>query len=73
MKRDTKIFIIFIVLFLAGVIPFKFTKTPEPYIFGWLPFPLFYWWIVIALSFIFLLWVAFSWIKLDEKGKEDKK
>ena len=57
------IFIIFIVLLLAAMIPFGFTLSPEPYVFGWLPFPLLYWWIHMLLNLVFVLWVAREFVK----------
>lgn len=68
MKRNTKIFVIFVILLLAAMIPFEFTMNPEPYVFGWLPFPLLYWWILIAINFSFMIWVAYPWLKGDKKG-----
>lgn len=72
MTRNQKVLIIFIILLLAGAIPFKFTANPEPYIFGWLPFPLLYWWILVVLDLVFLLWVTYSWLN-DNKKKEGER
>ncbi|MDR7870883.1 MAG: hypothetical protein RIN55_08500 [Tissierellaceae bacterium] len=61
---------IFAVLLLLGMIPFSFTATPEPYIFGWLPLPLLYWWVLMGINLIFVLWVANSFVK---NAKEEDK
>lgn len=63
MKRNTLTLVIFAILFLAACIPFGFTESPEPYVFGWLPFPLLYWWILVGLNFVFLLWTTYAWLK----------
>lgn len=69
MKKKNIIKIIFAILLLLAMIPFSFTKSPEPYIFGWLPFPLFYWWILMFLNLIFVLFVAYDFVK-NEKDEE---
>ncbi|MCG0276249.1 MAG: hypothetical protein L5655_08860 [Thermosediminibacteraceae bacterium] len=62
--------IIFVILLLAAAIPFEFTERPEPYVFGWLPFPLFYWWILVILNLLFLYWVSSSWLReINEKKR----
>ncbi|MBC8587208.1 hypothetical protein [Paratissierella segnis] len=61
---------IFVVLLLLAIIPFSFTASPEPYIFGWLPLPLLYWWSLMVINLIFVLWVA---KKFTESAKEEKK
>ena len=71
MKKKNKIIMgIFIVLLLLAMIPFSFTKSAEPYIFGFLPFPLFYWWILMVVNLIFVLIVAHDFVK-NEKDEED--
>ncbi|MDD7305757.1 MAG: hypothetical protein PUG67_04125 [Peptoniphilaceae bacterium] len=71
MKKKNKIIMgIFIVLLLLAMIPFSFTKSAEPYIFGFLPFPLFYWWILMFVNLIFVLIVAHDFVK-NEKDEED--
>ncbi len=49
---------IFVILLLLAMIPFSFTATPEPYVFGWLPLPLLYWWGLMIVNLVFVLWVA---------------
>lgn len=61
---------IFVVLLLLAIIPFSFTASPEPYIFGWLPLPLLYWWGLMVINLIFVLWVA---KKFTKSAKEEKK
>lgn len=65
-----KILTIFVVLLLLAVIPFSFTANPEPYLFGWLPFPLLYWWVLMVVNLIFVLWVA---KKFTESSKGELK
>lgn len=60
---------IFVVLLLLAMIPFSFTASPEPYIFGWLPMHLLYWWILMIINLIFILWVA---KKFTDSAKEEK-
>ncbi|HLR20709.1 MAG TPA: hypothetical protein VK087_01755 [Tissierellaceae bacterium] len=60
---------IFVVLLLLALIPFSLTATPEPYIFGWLPFPLLYWWILMVVNLVFVLWVSKKFV---ESSKEDE-
>ncbi|MGN9165817.1 hypothetical protein ACTNDY_11150 [Tissierellaceae bacterium HCP3S3_D8] len=62
---------IFIILLLLAMIPFSFTATPEPYIFGWLPFPLLYWWGLMIVNLIFVLWVAKKFT-IYSKGESKK-
>lgn len=69
MKKKNIIKIIFAILLLLAMIPFNFTNSPEPYLFGWLPFPLFYWWILMFLNLIFVLFVAYDFVK-NEKDEE---
>lgn len=64
------IFVVFVILLLAGMIPFKFTATPDPILFGWLPGPLLYWWILMGINLIFVLLVAKSFV---ESGDEEDK
>ena len=66
------ILIIFIILLGAAIIPFSFTSTLGPYIFGWLPFPLLYWWILMFLNLIFMFWVCKSFVKSVESNKEEE-
>lgn len=61
---------IFAILLLLGMAPFSFTATPEPYIFGWLPFPLLYWWILMAINLIFVLWVTKQFTKNAKKEEQ---
>lgn len=63
------ILVVFVVLLSLAMIPFGFTMSPEPYVFGWLPFPLFYWWILMAVNLAFVLWVAKEFVKHE---KEDE-
>lgn len=63
---------IFVVLLCAGMIPFEFTSTPEPYVFGWLPFSLLYWWILMFINLIFIAWVCRSFVKSAEKDKKEE-
>lgn len=66
------ILIIFVILLLLGMAPFSFTATPEPYVFGWLPFPLLYWWILMAINLVFVLWVANSFVKDANKDPREE-
>jgi hypothetical protein len=59
---------LFVLLFLAAAIPWPWTARPEPYLFGWLPFPLFYWWVLVVLNFIYILWAANEWLR-SKRGK----
>lgn len=61
---------IFVILLLLGMVPFSFTATPQPYVFGWLPFPLLYWWILMAINLVFVLWVAKEFTKNSKKEAE---
>ncbi len=69
---NKKVFWIFLVLLCAAALPFSFTTRPEPYIFGWLPFPLFYWWILVVVNFVFLFRVTRSWLAEQRKKEEGK-
>ena len=53
------------------MMPFEFTKSPEPYMFGWLPFPLFYWWILMFVNLIFVLFVVKDFAKNEKDGEEN--
>lgn len=65
--------IIFAVLLLAGMLPFGFTASPEPLVFGWLPFPLLYWWVLMFLNLVFVLWVAHCFVKeAEEKNRAEQ-
>ncbi len=66
------ILIIFVILLLLGMVPFSFTATPEPYIFGWLPFPLLYWWILMIINLIFVLWVAKKFTDSVKRRRNDE-
>lgn len=65
------IFTIFVILLMLALIPFKFTASPEPFLFGWLPLTLAYWWILMFLNLIFVLWVAYSFVKSDDNDGEE--
>lgn len=54
---------IFAILLFLGVAPFSFTATPDPYLFGWLPLSLGYWWVLMAVNLVFVLWVAKEFVK----------
>lgn len=70
-KRNNKlIFLIFTILLLAAMIPFNFTETPYPILFGWLPATLLYWWGLMGVNLIFVLWVAKAFVNDDKE--EDK-
>ena len=69
MKKKNVIKIIFVILLMLAIIPFDFTKNAEPYIFGWIPFPLFYWWILMFLNLIFVLKVAYDFVR-NENDEE---
>lgn len=58
---------IFAVLFFLCMFPFAFTNSPEPYIAGWLPFPLLYWWILMLLNLVFVCWVCHVFVKNAKK------
>jgi hypothetical protein len=62
---------IFVVLFLLGAVPWPFTAQPTPYIGGWLPFPLAFWWILMAVNLIFVLLVAKHFVNVSEKNIEE--
>lgn len=66
MKKNTLIKVVFVILLLLAMLPFGFTKSPEPYVFGWLPFPLFYWWILMFVNLIFVLIVAKDFVNNGE-------
>lgn len=64
-KKDIKIFV---VLLLLALIPVDLSKIfPETYFFGWLPIQLLYWWILIAINFIFILRLVKRKIKEAEQ------
>lgn len=63
---------IFLVLLGAAIIPFGFTSVQGPYIFGWLPFTLLYWWILMFINLIFIFWVCSAFVKNAEKNKEEE-
>ena len=67
-----KILTIFVVLLLLALIPFGFTSTPEPYVFGWLPFPLLYWWILMIVNLVFVLYVAKEFVKYEGEDDNDE-
>lgn len=68
--KNKYIFIIFVILLLAAMIPFSFTSRPEPFLFGWLPLSLAYWWTLMIVNLIFVLWVAYSFVK-NNNDEED--
>lgn len=68
-KKNKLIASVFITLLLLAMLPFGFTKNPEPYIFGWLPFPLFFWWILMFVNLIFVLLVTHDFVK-NEKDED---
>ena len=63
---------IFIVLFLTTAIPWPFTAASGNYLFGWLPRPLAYWWILMAVNLVFVLLVSRHFVKTskDEEYEE---
>lgn len=66
-KLNNKLILtIFIILLLAAMIPTKFTETPDPILFGWLPGPLLYWWVLMGINLIFVLVVSKKFIESDE-------
>lgn len=68
-KHKKSIAVIFIILLTLGMAPWPFTATPEPYIFGWLPFPVFFWWVLMFINLAFVFWVASVFVK---EAKEDQ-
>lgn len=62
---------IFAVLFLLGAIPFKFTESGANLLFGWLPVPLAFWWVLMFVNLIFVLAVASHFVKTSEKEEEE--
>ncbi|WP_297281315.1 hypothetical protein [uncultured Anaerococcus sp.] len=70
-KKNKFILCIFIILLFLAMMPFEFTKSPEPYMFGWLPFPLFYWWILMFVNLIFVLFVVKDFAKNEKDGEEN--
>lgn len=62
---------IFVILLLASMIPTAFTSTPDPIFFGWLPGPLLYWWILMAVNLVFVLMVAKQFVESDEGEDKD--
>lgn len=65
-----RILTIFVVLLLLAMLPFGFTKSPEPYIFGWLPFPLMYWWALMFVNLGFVLYVAAQFVKNEKEDDQ---
>ncbi|AVP54347.1 hypothetical protein K144313037_07460 [Clostridium tetani] len=63
---------IFAILLCAAMVPFGFTSKASPYIFGWLPFPLLYWWILMFVNLIFILWVCSCFVKSAQKDKKEE-
>lgn len=57
------------ILIALAIIPFSFTASPEPYIFGWLPLSLLYWWVLMIVNLAFVLWVA---KKFTDSAKEER-
>lgn len=73
-KKKKLVAIVFIILLTLGMFPWPFTANPEPYIFGWLPFPVFYWWVLMFVNLAFVLWVAKVFVaeaKEEKKGKNE--
>lgn len=70
--NNKRVFVIFVVLLLLAMVPFAFTKSPEPYIFGWLPRPLLYWWILMIVNFVFVIKVARDFVKDAQKAKDEE-
>lgn len=65
------IFATFVILLLAAMIPTNFTNTPDPILFGWLPGPLLYWWVLMAVNLVFVLVVAKQFVESDEGEDKD--
>ena len=61
---------IFLVLFLLSFIPFAFTESCTPLLFGWLPTPLAYWWILLVADLIFVFIVCRHFVKTSEKEED---
>lgn len=68
-----RILTIFVILFLAGAIPWPFTSGEQTYLFGWLPGCLLYWWILMIINLIFVLWVAKVFVASNEKKEGEEK
>lgn len=58
---------IFVILLLAAMVPTSFTATPDPIFFGWLPGPLLYWWVLMAVNLAFVLVVAKKFVENEDE------
>lgn len=67
-----RIFVIFVILLILAMVPLKFTTAPEPYVFGWLPGPLLYWWILMVLNLIFVFWISKEFVKSEKEEEENE-
>lgn len=67
-----RIGIIFAILYGLCIIPFPFTANNGVYLFGWLPFTLLYWWVLMFVNLAFVLWVCHRFVKSHENDKEDE-
>lgn len=68
-KRGLVLFAAWLVLFLVGFIPWPFLYSPEPYLSGWLPLPLAFFWILEALYVIFVAYVGYDWLKSERAAR----
>lgn len=62
-KKGWILFALWGVLFLLSFIPWPWYYSPEPLIGGWLPFPLFYWWVVEVMYILFISYITYRWLQ----------
>ncbi|SHH17708.1 hypothetical protein SAMN02745245_00746 [Anaerosphaera aminiphila DSM 21120] len=63
---------IFVVLFILGAFPFKFTAQSGNYLFGWLPVPLAFWWLLMIVNLVFVLIVSKHFVNVSERESKDE-
>lgn len=68
-KKGWILFGAWIILFLVGFIPWGFLYDPEPYIGGWLPFPLAFFWVLEAIYVVFVAYVSYDWMKSERAAR----
>lgn len=70
-SRGRKLFLVWVILLMLTFIPWPWFYSPEPYLSGWLPFPLFYFWVVEFVYVAFVIYVGVTWAESKQDAKDE--
>lgn len=76
-RKGWTLSIAFVILFLLGFVPWPWYYSSSPYLGGWLPLPLAYWWLLEVTYTVFIFYMTYYWLnstrarRMQQAQRED--